>query len=38
MSYRKRQRRVCIEIEVVLMGLTPHMAGTYAEMNLLLFG
>lgn len=34
---KEKQRRVGIEIEVVLMVLTPHMARTHAEMNLLLF-
>lgn len=34
---KEKQRRVGIEIEVVLMVLTPHMAGPYAEMDLLLF-
>lgn len=34
---KEKQRRAGIEIEMVLMVLTPHMARTYAEMNLLLF-
>lgn len=34
---KEKQRRVGIEIEVVLMVLTSHMAGTYAEIDLLLF-
>lgn len=34
---KEKQKRAGIEIEVVLMDLAPHMAGTCAEINLLLF-